>query len=97
MDAIPESIRKEFASIVARGNEQEAKDFLIKNLKSFPQSAQDEIIAAFFEEALVNKNDELHAIADFRKQGMDAIDELEKGKRTLEDKGKLLDIKNSIQ
>lgn len=97
MDEISESIRKEFSEVIARGNEQEAREFLAKNIKKFPREMQDEIIGAFFEEALVRKNAELRAIVDFRKQGVEMIEDLEHNKRKLEDKKKLLELKDSIQ
>jgi hypothetical protein len=88
---------KEFSEVVARGNEEDARKFLVNNLKQFPQDVQDKLIIAFFEEALSKKASGLHAVADFQKEGLEAINDLEHGKRQLEEKQKLLDLKESIK
>ncbi len=62
----------------------------------FPQETQDAIIMAFVEEALGKSAEETKLIADFQKQGLAAIDELEKSKQELEDKKKMLELKESM-
>ncbi len=97
MDYVSDALMKEFSEVVARGNEEDARKFLVDNLKQFPQEVQGKIIGAFFEEALSKKADGLHAVADFQKEGLAAVSNLEQGKRQLDDKQKLLDLKESIK
>jgi len=97
MDYVSDALMKEFSEVVARGNEEDARRFLVDNLKKFPQDVQDKIITAFFEEALSKKANGLRAVADFQKEGLKAVNDLEQGKRKLEDKQKLLDLKESIK
>ena len=97
MDYVPDALMEEFSEVIARGNEDAARKFLVDNLKKFPQDVQDKIIGAFFEEALSKRTDGLHAVADFQKEGLEAVNDLEQGKRQLEDKQKLLDLKEGIK
>lgn len=97
MDYVSDELVKEFSEVVAHGNEEDTRKFLVDNLKKFPQDVQDKIITAFFEEALSRKASGLYAVVDFQKEGLSAISNLEQGKQKLEDKGKLLDLKNSIK
>jgi hypothetical protein len=92
---IPENLRKEFSAIMGRGDEKSAREFLVSHLKEFPQETQDTIIMAFVEEALGKSAEESKLIADFQKQGLEAMDELEKSKQELEDKKKMLELKES--
>jgi hypothetical protein len=97
MDYVSDAVMKEFSEVVARGDEKAAREFLVNNLKQFPQDVRDKITFAFFEEALSKKAAGLHAVADFQKEGLKAVNDLEQGKRQLEDKQKLLDLKESIK
>ena len=97
MDHVSDALMKKFSEVVARGNENEVREFLTSNLKEFPQDVQDKIVGAFFEEALSKKASDLRAVADIQKDGLNAISDLEEGKKKLEDKAKLLDFKDSIQ
>jgi hypothetical protein len=96
INTIPENLRKEFLAIVDRGDERAAREFLVTHLKEFPRDTQDAIIMAFVEEALGKGAEEAKLIADFQKQGLEAIDDLEKSKRELEDKKKMLELKESV-
>ncbi len=97
MNYTSDALMKEFSEVVALGDEDAARKFLADNLKKFPQDVQDKIISAFFEEALSKKAADLHAVLDFQKEGIAAISDLEQGKRKLEDKQKLLDLKEGIK
>jgi hypothetical protein len=97
MDYVSEALMKEFSEVAARGNEEDARKFLIDNLKKFPQDVQDKIVSGFFEEALTKKASGLHAVADFQKKGLGMISDLEQGKKKLEEKAKLLDLKKDIK
>ena len=93
---MPDNLYKDFMALVDRGDEKGAREFLVSHLKEFPQETQDAIIMAFVEEALGKGAEEAKLIADFQKQGLEALDELEKSKQELEAKKKMLEIKESI-
>jgi hypothetical protein len=87
---IPENLYGEFLKVMGRGDERAAKDFLITNLKQFPQEVQETIITAFFEEALVRAKTDAAAVANFQKQGMQVAKGMEQLKEGLEAKAKIL-------
>lgn len=92
----PNNLYTEFFEVADRGDEQEAKDFLLRNLKRFPQDVQDAIITAFFEDALKKSADDSRVVAEFQKDGLQAAGDLERLKDELRKKAKLLEIKESI-
>lgn len=95
MTTMPDNLFKDFMALLDRNDEAGARAFLVEHLKEFPQETQDAIIMAFVEEALGKGAEEARLIADFQKQGLEAIDALEQSKRELEDKKKMLEIKES--
>ncbi len=70
--------------VMKEGDEEKAKQFLVDNFKSFPEEMQSQITAAFIVEALQNKADEIDAVSDMQKSGLDAILKLEEIKSSLE-------------
>jgi len=91
-----EELHEEFSRIAVRGDEAELKKFLVTNLKAFPKKQQEDIIMAFVEEAVAMRKDGLDALDAFQKEGLEAVAALEKTKQALEDRAKLLDIKEKI-
>ena len=96
MTTVLNNLYAEFLKVADRGNEQEIKDFLITNLKRFPQDEQDAIIAAFFDDALKTATDDARAIAKFQKEGLQAAENLEQLKQELKKKAKLLKTKEGV-
>jgi hypothetical protein len=82
----PNNVYAEFFEIADRGDEKEAKDFLLANLKRFPQDAQDAIVASFFDEALIKSTDGSRAVAEFQKEGLQTAGRLEQLKKELQKK-----------
>ncbi len=68
---------EEFRQVVLRGAEDEAKKFLADHLKEFPEKMQGEILLAFFEEGLSKTLEDKKAIADFQRQGLGVMKDLE--------------------
>lgn len=91
-----ENIYEEFFKVAEAGDEQAAKEFLLTYLKRFPQKEKDEIIAAFFEDALQESAGGATAAAEFQKQVIETVEGLEGMKKKLEDKDRLLQIKETI-
>lgn len=92
---IPEELVREFFEIAKKGDEAKAREFLITNLKKFPEDTRDAIITAFFEEALGKRVREDKALSDFRREGLKMAGALEQAKKELEKQEKLNKIKKS--
>ncbi len=88
---------EEFRKLVENADEGMAKKFLTDNFSQFPQEVQDEIISAFFEEALSSTNEEEGVISDFQTKGLETVRMLERLKQSLEDKLQVLKLKGDIQ
>lgn len=82
--------------IIRQGDDQKVRNFLVQNVKEFPVDVQDEIILGFLEEAATAQGRQAAAVKTIRDRGIAMIDELEKTKEKLEDKRKLLDIKENF-
>ena len=87
-----EGIYQKFLEMVKNGTEQEVRDFLVNNLKQFPQDMQEYIVAAFFEEALEKKA----AVGELQQQGLEMNANMEKLRKELEKKAKLAEIKEGL-
>ena len=68
---------EQFRQVVLSGAEDEAKKFLADHLKEFPEKMQGEILLAFFEEGLSKTLEDKKKIADFQKQGLAVMKDLE--------------------
>ncbi len=85
-----------FISLMQKGDEVAARDFLITHLKEFPEELRDKLTLAFFAEGLAGAADEKRLVADFQKDGLATAKTLTEQKRKLEDRLKVLDIKKSL-
>lgn len=95
-DISSKNIYDEFLKVADAGDEKASRDFLITYLKLFPEKEKAEIIAAFFEDAVKDDAGDITTIADFQKQALDAVEGLGIMKKKLEEKDKLLQIKETI-
>lgn len=86
----------EFLVYVDKDDEAGARKFLIDNLQKFPEEVQDKLIFAFFEEALLDETKGMKDIAEVQKQGLDAMSQIDKAKKILEDKKKIEDLRSSL-
>ncbi len=84
---------QEFVELLSRGDENEAKQFLVDHFNDLPKDVQDDIIMAFFEEGLSLAAIEADEIGKFQKERLEEAEVLEKIKKSLEDKIKLIDLK----
>ncbi len=84
---------KEFLAFVDKGDEVGARKFLIDNLTKFPKDVQDKLAFAFFEEALTDEAKSIEDIAAVQKQGLEAMNQIDKAKKNIEDKAKIEALK----
>ena len=86
----------EFLVYVDKGDEVGARAFLIDNLQKFPEEVQDKLTFAFFEEALMGETKEIKEIGEIQKQGLNAISQINKAKKILQDKIKIINLRSSL-
>jgi len=86
----------EFMVFVERGDEAGARKFLIDNLTKFPKDVQDKLTFAFFEEALTDEAKSITDIAELQKQGLEAMSQIDKAKKVIEDQVKIKDLKAKL-
>jgi len=86
----------EFLAYADKGDEAGVRKFLVDNLKKFPQEVQDKLIFAFFEEALMDETKGMKEIAEMQKQGLEAMSQIDKAKKILEDKIKEKDLRDKL-
>src|SRR3989344_992495 len=72
------------AALVARGEEDEAQEYLEHHIQRLPDELKNEILGTIFLKALVDEAKETEAIARIQEEGMTAIKALEGLKKELE-------------
>lgn len=96
MDDTFPNLYNEFLGYVNKNDGEGARRFLIDNLQKFPKETQDKLIFAFFEDALINETRDIKNIAEMQEQGLDAMSQIEKAKKILEDKRKIEKLRSSL-
>lgn len=86
----------EFQSVLDKGNEAEARQFLADNLLRFPEDVQEKITFAFFEEALSNQVTEMEGVKKVEKEASELFTSITKEKKELENEIKVQDIKKDL-
>lgn len=86
----------EFMVYAEKGDEAGAKQFLLDNFNKFPEELQDKLTFVFFEEALASEAEKVRGVAEIQKEGLEAMSQLEKMKKSLEEQIKVLDIKEDL-
>jgi len=86
----------QFLVYVEKDDESGARNFLISNLQKFPQEVQNKLAFAFFEEAIVDEAKGIKEIAEMQKQGLEAISQIGKTKKILEDKAKIENLRADL-
>jgi|SRR3989344_4449200 len=86
----------QFLAYVDKDDEQGARSFLIDNLQKFPEDIQDKLTLTFFEEALTKKTEGIKEIAQMQKEGLDAMSQIDKAKKILEDKKKIEGLRSDL-
>ncbi len=91
-----EDLYNQFLVYVNKDDEQGARKFLIDNLQKFPEDIQEKLTFAFFEEALMKETEGRKDIAEMQKGGLEAMSQIDKAKKVLEDKRKVEDLRSSL-
>ena len=87
---------KEFLVYAEKDDEAGARKFLIDNLQKFPEEVQDKLTFAFFEDALMHDAKGIKEIVDMQKEGLDAMSQIDKAKKILEDKVKIKNLRSKL-
>ncbi len=90
------ALYKEFMVYADKGDEAGARKFLVDNLKKFPEEVQEKITFAFFEEALMDKTKGMKEVAEMQKEGLEAMSQIGKAKKVLEDQIKIKDLQAKL-
>ena len=83
-------------SFVNNDDEAGARKFLVDNLQKFPAEVQEKLTFAFFKEALTKKADNIKNTAEVQKQGLEALSQIEKAKKILEDQAKIKNLRSKL-
>jgi len=86
----------QFREVLDTGTEGQAQKFLTDHMHEFPEDMQQTITLALFENGLYEVAENKKAVEDFKQEGIEIVCELEKGKRILDDKQKVLDLQGKM-
>ena len=87
----------QFMEIMNKGTEEEARTFLMEHMNELPEDVRQGVILTFFEEGLKEAAANNAAVEEFQKEGIEAVQELETGKRILDDKLKVLELQEKMK
>lgn len=90
MDVI--TLYNQFRNLTETGTEEEARKFLTDHFTEFPEDLRSEIAFAFFEEGLGKVASETKTLTEFQTQTADDLNTLEKLKRRLEDRLRVMEL-----
>ena len=90
------ALYSQFKEILETGTEEEAEKFLTDHINEFPEDVRKGVALALFENGLNETAANQTAAHDFQQEGIDAVYELEKGKRMLDDKLRVLNLQEKI-
>jgi len=90
------ALYSQFKEIIETGSEDQAEKFLAAHINEFPEDMQQGITLALFENGLKEVATNQATMQDFQQEGINAVHELEKGNRILDDKLKILDLQEKI-
>ena len=96
MDETFSKLYDEFMVFVEKNDEEGARSFLVDNLQKFPEEVQNKLIITFFGEAITKEAKGLDGVNKMQKQGLDAMNQIEKLEKVLEDKKKIEDLRSNL-
>src|SRR3989344_9107657 len=85
-----------FMAYVNKNDAAGARSFLVDNFQKFPEDVQDQLTFVFFEEALKDETRGMKEMIAMQKQGLEAISEIDKAKKILEEKIKVRDLRSKL-
>ena len=87
----------QFADIMNNGTEEGARAFLLEHMNEFPEDLREKVVLALFEEGLHEAAANKAAVEEFQREGIEIAHELEKGKRVLDDRIKVLELEEKMK
>ncbi len=90
------SLYNEFARLVELGDEAKVRQFVVDHFQEFPEDIQGKLTLAFFEEALSNEAETTGSVSSIKDAGASALQDMVKIKGELEDKLKVINIKEDL-
>ena len=87
----------QFRDIMDNGTEEGARTFLFEHMNEFPEDLREKVVLALFEEGLAEAAANKAAVEEFQREGIEIVNELEKGKRILDDKIKVLEFEEKMK
>ena len=87
---------KKLTELMDAGDEKNAKDFLIEHIKEFPADVQKKIVFEFFADALDKTVENKTRNTQIQKEGMEAIEEIEKEEKNLKGKQKMSNLRSDL-
>ncbi|MDD5068555.1 MAG: hypothetical protein PHS53_04050 [Candidatus Pacebacteria bacterium] len=87
---------KKFLAVANTEGEDAARKFLTDHFSDFPEDIQSKITSAFFEESLQDEALEKKQITGIQTEALDAMSQLEKMKRVLEDALRIKNLQSEL-
>ena len=87
----------QFMEIVNKGTEEEARTFLREHMNELPEDVRKGVMLAFFEEGMKEAAANSTVIKEFQQEGIEIMQELETGKRIIDDKLKVLELEEKMK
>ena len=87
----------QFRDVMNKGTEEEARVFLLEHMNEFPKDLREKVVLALFEEGLHEAAANKAAVEEFQQEGIEIAHELEKGKRILDDRIRVLELEEKMK
>ena len=83
--------------MIGAGQAREVRRFLVDHLSEFPEDVQGQIALGFFDEGLGRVVAEKKLLAEFQEDTAQFMTHMDRLRRMLEDKKKLLELENKVK
>ena len=87
----------QFMEIMNKGTEKEARTFLMEHMNELPEDLREKVVLTLFADGLKEAATNHAAVEEFQKEGIEIMQELETGKRILDDKLKVLELQEKMR
>ena len=87
----------QFRDIMDNGTEEGARTFLLEHMNEFPEDLREKVVLALFEDGLKEAAANQSVVEDFKQEGVEIVNELETGKRILDDKLKVMELEEKMK
>ncbi len=94
--ATPTELYDQFLQIARAGDEEAAKKFLADHLNEFPEETRNEILFAFYEQAVLKQADEVATDVAMKQEGLEALTVLEKAQKDIDNEIRIEELKEGL-